>query len=536
MIALILFLVATLAALGTLLLEYLQDAIRSGGIAFVVAGLALAAWLFWTRRRDLLLEKQLDDDTTDYERLEGNPGMVAGLTMVGLVAAILAHLLHSPFLAWGTFMFLLATAAYAEYGSRGVHAAGPVLVLLLFLKPIPQAFEPWAHLGLQASATRLTMMMLDFLRIFFFSEGNVLGLISQQKLYPELFHGVHWLYPAMFIAIGWGVYFRYHWFRTFLNVCHTVFWALLWNAMRATVLMANKEWGGSWIDTPSMMVVSDYLTLSMILFFAWSGDQFLSSMMTTRRKDTLTEKPDPTEMRSLMSLRWRFGAMQWGLIAGLLAICLLSGRLAGRYGWGMTSPSALKTAILMPAEINSWKVGEESTSELTLYDGTVVSMRSWPLERDGRKLTLAVASPGSVDPKSLWFSKWMGWRIDREAESDMVQETQGPGNLIRLARLPGELNTVVTVGTDRYGEMHPSTAPWQFWYRLPELLLSNAKYVVGIADEASDGRKSLPAAHTVTLSWPSAKPLEAEKTKQLIEVWEQAYPLIVDQLRTRPTN
>jgi hypothetical protein len=202
----------------------------------------------------------------------------------------------------------------------------------------------------------------------------------------------------------------------------------------------------------------------------------------------------------------------------------------------MTSPAASETAISMPADINSWNVGDESTSELTLYDGTVVRTHSWPLERDGKKLTLAVASPTYGDPKNLWQSTWMGWRIDHEAESMLDQKHQGPGTLIRLARLPGELNTMVTVGTNRYGQMHPSTAPWQFWYRWPELIANNAKYVLGIADEASDGSKSLPAAHTVTLSWPSARSLEAEKIEQLIEVWEQAYPLIVDQLRTRPTN
>jgi hypothetical protein len=317
---LILFIIATLAAVGALLHEYLRYAsFAQGNWIWVGAALVVAGALLWTRRAELLQRTLVNERLQRRERVQGDPSSIVLLGVLGLTLAFIAQLAHSPFLGWLTFLYLLGMAVYGEFGKPGIVAIRPILILLIFLNPVPIACEPWAALALQSTSTSMTTVMLDFLRIFFFSEGNVLGLISEQKLFPELFQGVSWLFPTVFIVIAWGIHYRYGWIRTTVNVFQAVGWVIVGNATGATILLANKQSGGNWLDFPSVVALWDYVKFIAILFFTWSGDQFLASTLrSTFNESNLVEGQD-SEAVPLLPLRWKLSGIQYGLVCIAIA-------------------------------------------------------------------------------------------------------------------------------------------------------------------------------------------------------------------------
>lgn len=527
----ILYLIAALAALGTLLIEYLQQAIASGGIIFVALSLIVCLWLFWIRRNGTLRSIQHDDDTIDLVREYGNARTILLTGFAGLISAAIAQLIHSPFLAWLTLLLVIGLAFYAEFGNHGLKTAVPVLVLMIFIKPIPAAIEPWLNLGCQSLSTYLTMIMLDFLKVFFFTEGNAIGLISQQSLATSLFDGTSWLYPSVFAAIAWGVYFQYHWLRTTLNVCQVLFWVFLWNAFGATVLLTNKEWGGTWMDSAPVVDAWKWISLALILFFSWSADQFFSSMFRGRPWETASDAMDSAKAASLRKPRWKLRGTDWILVIGLVAVCLLSIRLANYYGWGwLNSPSRLVT-VNLPEEFESWKATELESTEQAIYGSITMPVRRWNLEKDGNKLTLEVRGPCALELPDRWSWNWFGWRIDNDSKTIDTDEEQDGSKLVQFSRLPGETCTLAIQGSNQYGFPRSANSIIETWSEFPPLALANLQRAIGNNPATSTVQEpALPAGHSVSLAWYSARPLDDEKAKLLRNTWDKVLPFIRQQL------
>lgn len=526
------FLVAALAALATLLVEHLQQSIASGGGVYVALSLMVAAWLFWHRRGLWLRRVQIDDEPSQLQRERGNPSTTSFMGIIGLASALLAQLIHSPFLGWMTFLFLIGVVAYAEFSAEGVKACLPVLILLAFVKPIPAMLEPWIQFALQSASTSLTMMMLDFLKIFFFTEGNAIGLISQQTLASNLFEGVAWLYPAVFTAIAWSIYFQYHGLRTFLNVCQAIFWVLLWNAFGAAVLLANKEWGGSWMDSAPGVTAWSFIVLALILFFMWSSDQFLSSIFRPKADETATDVSDVSDVASSMSPGWQLRGMDWGVVVGFIAICLLSVRLTSQYGWGWVSPPSQLASLSLPKEWESWKIEEEEPLENRFYDHAPRSLRRWNLANEGKQMTLEVCGPGSTDLPYLYRWRWNGWNLDSDANPATEFDEADGSTFARLVRLPGEACGLIALGADRYGAWMPAN-PAVGWFNFPSVAWTNLLGAVGInSAKSAFSDVTPPAGHTISLSWKGVKTLDKEKTEELKSVWRKVLPFVRQQFGT----
>ncbi len=526
----ILYLIAALAALGTLLIEYLQQAIASGGIAFVVLSLVVCLWLFWSRRNGSLRSIQ-NDDTIELVREYGNSKTILLAGIAGLASAAISQLIHSPYLAWLTLLLMIGLVFYAEFGNHGLKTAVPVLILMLFIKPIPAAIEPWLHLRCQSLSTYLTMIMLDFLKVFFYTEGNAIGLISQQRLATTLFDGTSWLYPALFAAIAWGVYFQYHWLRTTLNVCQVLFWVFLWNAFGATVLLANKEWGGTWMDSPPVVAAWKWISLALILFFFWSADQFFSSMFRGRRWETATDPLDIAKAASLRKPRWQLRATDWILVIGLVAVGLLSIRLASHYGWGWLNPPSRLASVTLPEEFESWKAKELESSEQATYGSITMPVRRWNLEKDGNKLTLEVRGPSALELPDRWSWNWSGWRVENDPKTTESNEQQNGYQLVQFSRLPGETCTLAIQGSNQYGLARSANSIIETWSELPSLAFTNFQQAIGTSPVTATAQEpALPAGHSVSLAWYSARPLDDEKAKLLRNTWDKILPLIRQQL------
>jgi len=517
---LIVFIIATLAAVGALLLEYLRyGSIAQGSWIWVGAALVIAGALFWTRRTELLQRTLVNERVQRRERVQGDPRSIFLLGVLGLTLAFIAQLAHSPFLGWLTFLYLLGIAVYGEFGKPGIAAVRPILILLIFLNPVPTTCEPWAALALQSTSTSMTTIMLDFLRIFFFSEGNVLGLISEQKLFPDLFQGVSWLLPTVFIVIAWGIHYRYGWIRTTVNVFQAVGWVIVGNATGATILLANKQSGGNWLDFPTVVALWDYLKFVAILFFTWSGDQFLASTLrSTFNESNLVEGQD-SEAEPLLPLRWKLSGIQYGLVIGLFLVCGLSIRLSG-YDRTELPSQALAERIELPSQIDSWTVEQLDSPETPGWLPAGSSVRSWVLDRDGKKMILEVASSTTPPKPYLYSWLWTGWRLEKAPEFLDTDEADGKPMMAQLARLPGEVCTVLALGTDQYGLPVIANSPLELGSKLPGVVQANLLKAFGKTSSKPEKQNlKIPPCCTVSLFVVSSKQLDSEMLEELKQCW-----------------
>jgi len=524
--------IALFAALGTLIFEHLwYSSIPFQSWIWGVAGLIVAVWLLWIRRDDLLLRSMVNDREEVKERVEGDPNTIIFAGIIGVVLAFAAQLTHWPYLGWLAFLYWLGLIAYAEFGRPGVVAIRPILILLIFLNPIPTLCEPWSALALQSSSTSLTMMMLDFMKIFFFAEGNVLGLISQQKLYPELFQGVSWLFPTMFIVIAWGIYFRYSWVRTTVNVCQAMGWVIVSNATGATILLANKESGGSWIDFPSALIVLDYVQFATILFLTWSGDQFLASILRSASDDTSLVQSGPVKGLDLLPLRWKLRGLQFALLLGLVAVCGLSLRLSNRYRLGIWQAETIAGRIDLPGEIDGWKVDSLDAPERRGALHSAIHVNAWSLEREGRSMVLEIVAWKAAPKPYLYPWLWSGWRLQMAPSLLDARVGRGKSIAAQLGRLPGEVCTVIALGTDQYGSVGTANSILGPLDELPKTLQGNLLHSLGArTSDSVDAEMILAPSHTISLSEVSSKPLDSEKLDELKQAWTSVYPLIENRL------
>ncbi|MFN7731648.1 MAG: archaeosortase/exosortase family protein [Pirellula sp.] len=523
-----LLIVALLIAAGLaqlpLLVEYFQQLWESPLLCFFpIAGLAVAA-LGW-RERGRWFERIVDEkqEIETWARRRGNAGAFSAQLAVACVLLGVGHVFHVPSLGWLSLLLMGLAIAYWEYGVPGWKAALPLAVLLWFFKPIPDALEPWIQLWMQGLASRFAGVMLDFSRVFYYSHGVVLGLVSQEGLAVDVCNGVRSMGIAVFSAIAWGVFQRYHWFRTFLNVSQVLLWVILWNGVRIALLLGNQDAGGNWLNTPWLVGVIEYVCLAAILFFAWSGDQFLSSVVEPRKVDEPSNRVWEEESFLLRpaidGMRW---ILPWSLV--LLVLAWMGWRFSHLHSTEYEKVAQF-ASVNWPPEVQGWKVVASGTSEPVPFDpifmrGYREHARVWTLEKDARKLQFEILGMSRLYPGPSWHWSWLGWSTGAKTrENTSLQENPQDGKLMDLARLPGEAGGAVAMGVDAAGGVVRVDQPNATVESMLGLMSSGLGYALGwkSKDEAREGWIGRPVL-SVALYRKSARPLGVEDKKELLQL------------------
>ena len=526
---------------GWLLLQFFRERWGANDGLFVPVAILVAAVLIWLRRKDFFARK-IDDveDSVRYQRVRGTVGVagVVGLLCAGL--ALLSNVLGSTHLGWISFLMFLGFLAYLLYGKYGYAGAIPVLVLLYFIKPIPDAFDPWVQLGFQWASSRMAGVILDFLGVFYYYEGVVLGLVSQDGLAVAACNGVRSLVPAVFVAIAWGIVCRYHWFRTFVNVCQTLCWVVLFNAIRIAVLLWNQDRGGDWIESWIATSVIEVASLALILFFAWSSDQLFASII----EPSTNALPDGVIDPGLKDVDSKPVVALSGWIAIVGVVFLLVGfvaiRCSAMYPWHGDLLRERLSSIQLPGEIEGWEVVESASSvppakPFVFFPEFGSTTRDWVLEREGRRMQLQIAGPSRTYPGLGWFWKWTGWDMGPVSyhEADSSTKTSRKYALLELTRLPGEAGAVVGSGLGPGGANIPQESIFGVSDNIGGFLGNAVKYGVGASslDAVATQTQGTPVG-AVSLYRKSARKLDPEQIEELKKVFER----ILDRIHSNPTD
>ncbi|MBM3965032.1 MAG: exosortase/archaeosortase family protein [Planctomycetes bacterium] len=534
-------LISGICAHASLLLSFFKERLGASDGLFVPVAIGVAALLIWLRRKDFFA-RRIDDveDSVRYQRVHGSvPGFwVGAILCAGL--ALMSNLLGSAHLGWITFLVFLGLLVYLSYGKYGYSGAVPVLVLLYFMKPIPDAWEPWVQLGFQWAASRMAGVILDFLSIFYYYEGVVLGLVSQEGLAVGVCNGVRSLVPAVFLAIAWGVGCRYHWFRTFVNVCQMLFWVVLFNALRIALLMWNQDRGGDWMESWLATSIIEYVSLALILFFAWSGDQLFASIVEPA-SDALPEGVIDSGLRDV-DRKPMVAMSAWTVSVGIILflVGLISVRCIAIYPWQGDLLRDRILSVQLPGEIDGWKITERPNSNDTErpfvffpeYGSTV---RDWTLEREGRVMRLSIAGSCRRYPGMGWFWKWNGWDMGLESYNRMDKSKSASRRyaLLELTRLPGEAGAVVGCGIGPQGVSIPNGGIFGVNDNIVEFLGNAINAVIGTATIDAVARQShgTPVG-SVSLYRKSARKLDTDQIEELKKVFDQ----VLDRIDANPID
>lgn len=529
MTGLLFLLIAIVAAQAVQLIPFFQGLFANPQYRFFPIGLAIAVWLLWLRRT-LFLEERHDRerDIRFLVRHQGYSTKTVTWGMIGVGLCFAATLLQWPYLAWMTTLWMLAVVAYLGYGKFGIRASLPILILLLFLQPIPPDLEPWVQLGMQSTITSLASIILDYLGILHYLQGVSIALITQESPSDAICHGADWLYAVMFAAIAWGIYYHYHWIRTTLVVVQAVLWVIIFNALRIVVLLANKHAGGTWLESDAVLLSLHFGTLAGILFFVWSGDQFVSSLFPTRATDESELATSSQEISSLLSSGWKWRSEFSILVGALGLLLLLSLRLipvSNLYGAAM-SPDPSKLNVSQWS--SGWEVSSPSTQTLRSYDGVAIERTAWEWKKDNSVLTLTWDSHMPVYAGPTWSARWTGWR-------DVTTKSASP--ILETERFPAEYRTSCDVAVDRDGTMIHESGWVANLLRARATVMANLWYAVGAdtSENARGARYNTPV-ESLSLQWKSAKPLDQAQKEELLAAWNQVLPGVKHQLFPSPSE
>jgi exosortase len=194
----------------------------------------VVGYIVWQQRRELISAPAA--------------GNWLGLLVVlwGVLQLAVATLGVELFLARTAFVISLVGVILTVAGAQVTRKLAFPLLLLLFMVPIPAVIFSQITFPLQMLASRLAELVLNFVGVPAFREGNILELPNQRLSVVEACSGIRSLLSLSFLSLVYAYFFdRDAWMRWVLLVAAVPI-AIIANATRVTLTGLigeyNKEW------------------------------------------------------------------------------------------------------------------------------------------------------------------------------------------------------------------------------------------------------------------------------------------------------
>jgi exosortase len=230
------------------------DRLQPPLIAFLFLTMATLVWTYWTTLAEIV-ERWATDPQYSHGFLVP---LFAGYLLwarrahlaaadlrtrwwgVGIVFAAVAlrlagHFFYQPWLDAGSLLICLAGIAATFGGRRALIWAGPSILFLVFMLPMPYRVQTMLGGTLQSVATKASTYTLQTLGVSAVSEGNVI-LLSETRLgVVEACNGLSMLITFFALATAVAILAQRNWVEKILIVLSAIPIAVLANVVRITV-------------------------------------------------------------------------------------------------------------------------------------------------------------------------------------------------------------------------------------------------------------------------------------------------------------
>lgn len=325
------YLVAILAQLPLLFLYFKSLWVYKPHYQFIPFAIAVVAYLAWSRW-------PRDSKMPFHRSVLSDSFLVFGL-LVGLTNCLFLE----PWLAAFSCL-LLATSLFArtydvESGKSLIALSLPLLVCLV----PPKRGDMWIITKLQRISANFTSQLLDVVGYGHHMPGTVIKAPGTDGFgIAEACSGVQSFFTLLFVAIVFSVWNRRPWFRSFMLMASTIFWAILMNTIRIFAIpMSDRIFGWDLSSGVAHMLLG-YTTLAIGILLLFSTDQFLIFLLGGVEADSGessgltraiargwnrfvagTEDEDSSNRRS--NRRKNVSSLSKSLILGVAVLMLLGG-------------------------------------------------------------------------------------------------------------------------------------------------------------------------------------------------------------------
>jgi exosortase len=194
-----------------------------------------SGYLLW-RRRAQLAESDLQP------RWWG-----VGIVLIGAATRMLGHILYQPWLDTGSLLICLVGIAAAAGGRRALLWAGPAILFLVFMLPLPYRLEIALGGTLQRIATNVSTYAMQTVGVPAIAEGNVILLTDSKLGVVEACNGLSMLITFFALASAVAILAPRSWVEKIVIFLSALPIAILANVIRITstgilIEAAHSDW------------------------------------------------------------------------------------------------------------------------------------------------------------------------------------------------------------------------------------------------------------------------------------------------------
>lgn len=411
----LLFAVGTLAH-AMLVFEHFQIMWNTEHFQFFPVALIAAGNLIYLRG------KKIVDSASSPISTHASVALAASCIFLFFSLAI-----HSSFVAWLSYLFFCMVLVYCSLGWGGVKQSLPILLFLLVIRPLPRFMEQPLTILLQQVASTLASYMLDSADILHYKQGVVLVLAEQSFLAEDACSGIRSLFSSIVAIIFVGIVYRYHWLRHAVNILQTIFWVIVFNAIRIALVIIIEDKTEFSIATGSAHEVAGMVAFVMIFCMVLSTDSLINAIFPLRADGSESTEEDSIitssvqqfkkVVKQLSLIQW-FGsqrnAIAWSIVFGLLAFFAFRLQVREAEGNVIAGPMPAPLQEYLPTELGGWQV--EKFEHIIRSDENLQGAESYVWRvRKGSRSALISLDGTFTDYHDLWLCyNALGWSANKE--------------------------------------------------------------------------------------------------------------------------
>jgi len=390
-----------------------------------------------------------------------------------VVATVLVYVIPSRWMAGAAGLCCLIAALQLAGGRELTNRLSGPLMLMVAALPLPVNLDTVFVVWLQRFATWISSLWLDLAGVMHLATGTAIRTAEQQYMVEDACSGVHSVFAAIAVGVGYAVLRHYDIGRTLVVVLQLLVWVVVANAARVFAMVYGQERLDINLSNPAYHQLLGFLTFSLAILLALSSDHLIRYI----RPLELTEDNEPVSRANRpVNTTFLDQPVSLNLAGSLVGLLGVLGVIFGTAFYRFETQPMLVMPIEEMAKlaIVDLSAGDAELLPATLGDWKRVGFRTqdavpqgYIVRRDGEH-DLAIRARGGGEWRSSLdgpYDSWhdlgvcytgVGWRIEDRLTTDVGPEDDGLVACdLRLTQEPIGHSQVLYVCVDPSGEAVP---------------------------------------------------------------------------------